>query len=444
MRVKETSMDNALSVNAEHIQIFHTAQQYKTQLLSLIAEAQNRIYITALYVQDDEAGREILHALFEAKQARPQLEVRVFVDAHRAQRGLIGEKEQLGNRALYQKLSQEYGVELQIHGVAVKGKELFGVLHLKGMVFDDTLFYTGASINNVYLQQDDKYRCDRYYQIQSNALSNSFCQYLTDVFVDSKLAPALNQAHYPTGPELKQQILRLKHKLLKTQYRVQQSGTNEGKVLIEPLVGFGPRRNKLNGKIRSTIRQAEDSLVVFTPYFNLPKVITRDLGKALKRGVKVDITVGDKTANDFYIADPAEFSTIGIIPYLYEILLVRFVKRWKKYIASGQLNVRLWKHDNNSFHLKGIIADDRYHLVTGSNINPRAWSLDLENGLAIDDTQGELVERVQAELNHIYRHTNIVNSASELETVKDYPAKPQKLLKKLRLTQIDRFLKRLL
>ena len=437
-------MANTLTVSADKVRIFHTASEYKSQLLSLIEQAQHRIFVTALYLQDDEAGREILHALFKAKQIRPELEIRLFVDAHRAQRGLIGETEQLGNRALYQALTQEYKADLAIHGVAVKSKELFGVLHLKGMVFDDILFYTGASINDVYLGQNGKYRCDRYYQIQSQGLSNSFCQYLRQVFVDSGLAPLLNQEHYPVGTELKQQILKLKPLLHKAQYQVLQSNESDNGLLIEPLVGFGARRNRLNAKIRNTIRQAERSLVVFTPYFNLPKVITRDLAKALKRGVKVEITVGDKTANDFYIANPDEFSTIGIIPYIYEILLCRFVKRWKKYIDKQQLIIRLWKHDNNSFHLKGLIADERYHLVTGSNINPRAWSLDLENGLAIDDTNGELIGQVNDELEHIYRHTTKITRLADLESIRDYPEKPKKLLKKLRLTQIDRFLKRLL
>ena len=47
-------------------------------------------------------------------------------------------------------------------GVPINTREVFGVLHIKGFVFDDTVLYSGASINNVYLQQQDKYRYDRY------------------------------------------------------------------------------------------------------------------------------------------------------------------------------------------------------------------------------------------------------------------------------------------
>ena len=176
-----------LLVSSGDIEIFSTPKEYKAQLLLLIASARHRIYISALYLQDDEAGREILHALYQAKAETP--DIRVFVDYHRGQRGLIGEKGSLGNRAIYISLAEQYQQKIGIYGIAVKPKELFGVLHLKGMVFDEVLFYTGASINDIYMQQGTRYRLDRYYRINSAPLANSFCQYLTDVFVKSNLAP---------------------------------------------------------------------------------------------------------------------------------------------------------------------------------------------------------------------------------------------------------------
>ena len=162
------------------------------------------------------------------------------------------------------------------------------------------------------------------------------------------------------------------------------------------------------------------------------------------RGVKITIVVGDKTANDFYIADDSEFTAIGIVPYVYEILLKRFVKRYQHFIDNGLLTIHVWKNGNNSFHLKGVISDERYHLLTGSNLNPRAWSLDLENGLLLDDPSRGLMPKVSAELVNIMEYATPINHHSEIESVIDYPNKPRKLLKKIRLTQIDRILKRFL
>ena len=52
-----------------------------------------------------------------------------------------------------------------IYGVPVQNRELFGVLHLKGFVIDDTVMYSGASLNDVYLARHGRYRLDRYHRV---------------------------------------------------------------------------------------------------------------------------------------------------------------------------------------------------------------------------------------------------------------------------------------
>ncbi|TPH15114.1 CDP-diacylglycerol--serine O-phosphatidyltransferase [Litorilituus lipolyticus] len=434
-------------VTGNDIEVYSSPKQYKEQLLALISAARQRIFITALYVQDDEAGREILHALYDAKAKYPDLDIKVFVDFHRGQRGLIGEKESLGNRSLYLKLAEQYQQTIDIYGVAVKRKELFGVLHLKGMVFDDILFYTGASINNIYLHQGDRYRLDRYASINSKSLADNFCHYLSEVFVKPGYSPKLNQANLPSPAEQKRNIIALKSLLKSKQYAALDEGKStslKDKMTITPLVGYGRRGNKLNRSIRQLIQNAQNSITIFTPYFNLPPVLAKDVVKALKRGVSISLIVGDKTANDFYVAEQDKFSTICIVPYIYEMLLKRFLKKYQKFIDQGLLNVHLWKHEGNSFHLKGLVIDERFHMLTGSNLNPRAWTLDLENGLLVDDPSKHLMPKVNDEILGILVQTNKINNYADIESVQDYPEKPQKLLNKIRVTQLDKILKRFL
>jgi CDP-diacylglycerol--serine O-phosphatidyltransferase len=437
-------------VDGSDVEFFTTPTEYKQQLLLLIEGARQRIFITALYLQDDDAGREILHALYQSKANFPEIEINVFVDFNRGQRGLIGEKASLGNRALYLKLAQDYPQTINIYGVAVKRKEVFGVLHLKGMVFDNKLFYTGASINDIFLHQGERYRLDRYCTIKSATLADSFCHYLTDTFIDSGLAPALNNEWLPDAIEQKKTLIALKLKLKKSHYSVaQQKAVSQSqlisdKAFITPLVGFGRRKNELNQATRQLVQKAENSMLLFTPYFNLPHPLARDVIKALKRGVKTTVVVGDKTANDFFIGNDEDFSTIGIIPYVYEMLLKRFVKRYQNFIDQGLLNIHLWKDKDNSFHLKGLRVDERYHLITGSNLNPRAWALDLENGLVIDDKNKHFLQKTDDELLGILVNTTKIEHYSDIESVDDYPDKPQRLLKKIRVAQIDRVLKRFL
>ena len=60
--------------------------------------------------------------------------------------------------------------------------------------------------------------------------------------------------------------------------------------------------------------------------------------------------------------------------------------------------MRLWKDGDNTYHLKGVWVDNQYILLTGNNLNPRAWRLDAENGLLIHDPKQELLS--QAEKNY--------------------------------------------
>ena len=88
--------------------------------------------------------------------------------------------------------------------------------------------------------------------------------------------------------------------------------------------------------------------------------------------------MGDKTANDFYIPPSENFNNAGGLPYLYEMNLRQYAKANEANIASRKLSIHLWKHESNSYHLKGIWIDKRYMLLTGNNLNPRAWTQQLE------------------------------------------------------------------
>ena len=66
-----------------------------------------------------------------------------------------------GNHLLYQAMARDFpDAVIPIYGVPVKRREWLGVLHLKGFLFDDTLLYSGASLNNIYLHQNGRYRFD--------------------------------------------------------------------------------------------------------------------------------------------------------------------------------------------------------------------------------------------------------------------------------------------
>ena len=433
-----------LALPTEDFEILTTAVAFKSKLLSLIATATQRVYISALYLQDDAAGQEILHALYKTKQANPAIDIKIFVDFHRAQRGLIGEDKHPGNAGFYRDCQKQYQHGIDIYGVPVKSKELLGVLHLKGFVFDQTVLFSGASINDIYLHQENRYRYDRYHVIKQGDLADSMVNFLQQYFVKSSAVKLLTTETVLPVKEMKKDVLRLKRNLVTAAYDVKNMPIAHSGVAITPLVGLGFRRNTLNKTIRSMIRACEQKLVMLTPYFNLPPVLARDVRKLLKKGRQITIVIGDKTANDFYIPPDQPFTTIGGLPYIYESNLRRFIQRNQKFVNSGLLNIHLWHHDNNSFHLKGISCDDQLHLITGNNLNPRAWRLDLENGLLIDDHQQNLKASFDQELETILVHTKRIANFKELETMKDYPRPVRKLLRTIKSTKVDTVIKNII
>ncbi|MCG9696693.1 CDP-diacylglycerol--serine O-phosphatidyltransferase [Shewanella sp. Isolate11] len=413
----------------------------KTELLQQISQAKFAITIAALYLEDDEAGREILTALMAAKANNPQLDVTVLVDFHRARRGLIGHKGDSGNYFMYREFIEQAEHPIDILGVPVKSREFMGVLHLKGFIIDDTVIYSGASLNNIYLHQGDKYRFDRYHVIESAELARSMRQMIKDHIQSDKAVTSLTQAKETEVLPDKTEVRNLKGRLSAASYEFKQTKIGNR---ITPLVGLGRKRNQLNNVVIDLVREAKDVLFICTPYFNPPYILSRALSKHLKQGKRIDIVVGDKTSNDFFIPPDKPFSTIGALPYLYEQSLRKFAKRQQWAIDSGLLNIHLWKHDHNSYHLKGISADNNKHLITGSNLNPRAWALDLENGLLLQDVEGCWRQQFKDEQAYILQHTQRLNHYKEIETLKDYPVQVRKIMNRIRRLRADLLLRRIL
>ena len=139
-----------------------------------------------------------------------------------------------------------------------------------------------------------------------------------------------------------------------------------------------------------------------------------------------------------------KFNMIGGLPYLYEVNLRKFIERLQSYVDKEQLIIRLWKDDDNSYHLKGVWVDNEWVLITGNNINPRAWRLDLENGLLIHDPKQQLTNKFKQELKEIRVKTLLINHYQQIQASQFYPKQVQKLINRLSRIRVDRLIKRLL
>ncbi len=434
-----------IAVPADYFKIIDDISSFKNELISLISQACSRIYITALYLQDDESGREILDLIYKRASENPQLKTYILVDFHRAQRGLMGKGKQCGNNVMYREYSLKYpSAKVSILGVPVKSKEVFGVLHLKGFVIDDNVLYSGASINNVYLAKDGRYRLDRYQIIKSKELSNTIVNYIQNYFLDSSAVTDLCQDKIPTTKAIYDKIGLLKKKLKRSSYQFTPSNISENDVGIVPLVGLGNIKNKLNHAIIQLISSCKNEITICTPYFNLPRPVAKNIYRLLKRGCHVTIVVGDKVANDFYIPEDQKFNRVGAVPYMYQGILREFCQKNQNFIDNGQLDIMLWKDGTNTYHVKGMFIDDNYYLLTGNNINPRAWRLDIENGLIVKDPHKLLKNSFEKERLHILSNTQRINNWQEIEDFNQYPERIQNYLRKIYRFKIHLLIKRII
>ncbi len=432
-----------LQQKAEQYQIVYDPKSYRIALFEHIKKAQQRIYIVALYLEKDEAGREVLDALYQAKTERPNLDIKIFVDWHRAQRGRIGEDKTQTNARYYYDLKQQHpNIDIPIYGVPVNRREVLGVLHLKGLIIDDTVIYSGASINNVYLHKLDKYRYDRYHFITNKALSDTMVSYVNNNFLTLEGVQRLDVKEHKTRKQIKPEIKTLRQHLTDANYQYRADSDNDT-LSVSPIVGLG-RNNQLNKIIHHLINITEQKITFCTPYFNLPNILVRDIIRLLRKDKQVEIIIGDKVANDFYIPENQPFNISGGLPYLYEINLRRFVERLQNYIDKEQLIIRLWKDKDQTYHLKGIWVDDEWMMITGNNLNPRAWRLDLENAILVHDPKHELQKQINQELVTIREKTTLVTHFQQIQASQFYPKQVHKLIKRLSRIRVDRIIKRLL
>ncbi|MDF7667846.1 CDP-diacylglycerol--serine O-phosphatidyltransferase [Orbaceae bacterium ESL0727] len=423
--------------------ILYQPKDYRVALLDNIHKAERRIYIIALYLERDEAGRELLETLYQIKALRPHLDIKIFVDWHRAQRGRIGEGTSESNANYYYAMRQKYpNIDIPIYGVPINRREVLGVLHLKGSIIDDTVIYTGASINNVYLHKLENYRYDRYHVIVNKKLADSMINYVNDNFLPFTAVQRLDTPQHKTRKQLKPDIKVLRHHLMNTNYQYEANGNNES-LTVAPIVGVG-KNNPLNKIIHHLINITQEKATFCTPYFNLPNIVMRDIIRLLRKGRQVELIIGDKIANDFYIPENEPFNISGGLPYLYEINLRNFIERLQHFVDKGQLIIRLWQDGNQTYHLKGIWIDNEWLLITGNNVNPRAWRLDLENGILVHDPKQELQSQIQTELATIREKTTLITHFQQIQASQFYPKQVHKLIKRLSRIRVDRIIKRLL
>ncbi|MDQ1237799.1 MAG: CDP-diacylglycerol--serine O-phosphatidyltransferase [Wigglesworthia glossinidia] len=430
---------------SKNIITIYNPKDFFNLLIDKISKAKKLIYLAILYLEKDQAGLKILKTIYQAKTNNPNLEVAILVDWYRAHRTVLGKKKDMTNSDWYSYMANKYkNIDVPIYGIPINLNEALGVLHLKGCIIDDYIFYSGASISNEYLNQfNTKYRYDRYQVIYNRTLSNSMSNLIRSKLLIEKSILINKISSYNKKKFFIRRYSRVLRKQLKSAKYFYNKDSCYDQLSIIPLLGVG-KNNLLNRTIHNLVCSTKYKLTLCTPYFNLFPLLIKDISKILNLNKTVEIIVGDKISNDFYNPDNSVFKIISIIPYLYEINLRNFIKNYQNYIDNGNLIIKVWRHKNNSFHIKGIWVDRIWTLLTGNNFNARAWALDLENAILIHDPKQEIKNQRKQELSYIYKYTKRINSFQEIEKISDYPKKVKKIIRNIQIIHFDRLIKKIL
>lgn len=434
-----------ISQKIECFKTLYTPKEFRTALFNAISKAYNHIYLITLYLENDEGGKKIINALLEIKKIRPKIKIKILVDWHRAQRNRIGHiSSTYTNIDWYIDIIKKHPeTSISIYRIPININEALGVLHLKGFIIDDQILYSGANLNNEYLHIYNKYRYDRYHIIHNQQLSNIMLNYIEKELLSSKIVNKLKCKDSLKKLKKNKKNIHLFRRNLKKICYLYQGDAAFDELSIIPLVGLG-KNSLLNQTIYHLICSTKNKIILCTPYFNMSKTLTRNLKNLLYTGKNIEIIVGDKIANDFYIPENQPFKLISTLPYLYEINLRYFLKKMQSYIDNKQLIVRLWQNNQNGYHIKGIWIDEEWQLLTGNNLNPRSLRFDLENALLIHDPKKSLFFQKNQELNAIRLNTHLISHYKLLQKISDYPLKIKKLMNKIRKIRFDLLINRIL
>ena len=412
-------LNNPTQKPAENIQIstLPDGLEMLNYIKNGVENASKRVVISLLYIENDDVGRDFVQHIFQVKKQNPNLSIEVHLDNARARRGRTDCPQDHGIFPVVQEISQQMGIPSEgiFHFVRSKGSEAARVAHMKGIVIDDEVLYSGASISEKYCGNGPDSRLDTYAFLRG---SKALASFLVDQIRNGSSANIQQCMH-----------------------------TNLGKMTISGGEGQGSGTNQY---IAEVIRAAEKQIFLATPYFNPTKQLQQMLRQAMEKGVCVWVLTGEKHTNDWW-TDPAdriasvkrmlagrgrnmlnspkdlinEFKIIlvGLLgpyaPYFYERQLALFAQHHQDYIDAGLLKIHLWEDRNRSFHAKWL-QTDKHVVLTGHNFNARGEHRDAENAIGIEHNGAQDLGDILGQRDRLLLHSRAIQSFQDILSINDY------------------------
>ena len=426
------------------IEILDSPTDFYEGLKERIASAQNRIFLSSLYV--GKAQTELVECLDKALEKKPSLTVSILTDALRGTREA---PENTCSALLMVPLVEKFGkhrVDIRMyHTPHLSGlqktftpkrlNETYGLQHMKLYGFDDEIILSGANLSQDYFTD----RQDRYYVFRSAKLTDYYWKIHSAIALVSYQVINTNKLKqgfrltWPTSnkscePHMNVQrfLSDTSHMLepLLTQHELSKwdefNDQDEFDTIVYPVSQFTPLFHAQNDML--TEKPAVLRLLLFLDlpkiqwwftagYFNmLPDILERLVNGKAKGSV---ITASPK-ANSFYKSAGVSY----YIPEAYLLFAKRFLELVHRMGKDALITVYEWQNGVVNtpggwlYHAKGLwvtVPDEKEPSITVvglSNYTKRAYLLDLESNAIIITKDEALKHAMKAEIENLMTHAN--------------------------------------
>ncbi|KIY51771.1 hypothetical protein FISHEDRAFT_18639, partial [Fistulina hepatica ATCC 64428] len=427
------------AVRPENIDILYRPSQFYTRLLEMIRTAENKIFISSLYIGSEET--ELLESLQKALESKPALHVYFQLDLNRCTRPgpsstvlrllpLLRAHPDRIHASLFRPPSANSSI------IPPRFREGWGTWHAKIYGADDVVMISGANLNRSYFTD----RQDRYLHFRDKKLSDYCFRFLNLMSLASyRLALPVEPLtpHSISHPDKSYALVwptaipppLLKAKVAPALRSLQEAHTpsidtitaDDSHVLVFPMIQSGPLGfqeekdffrilyTSLKSSLPDTFPPNDAPLILdlTSGYFALPddhQIMLLDISRALT----CRIVVASPQANGFF--DSAGLSRL--IPEAYTHLEKQFSSAITRF--GRDLRVRLveWAKGTWTYHAKGLWLTPRgvgsFPVLTffgSSNMSMRSMRYDTELSFVMSNTM-TLRRRLGAEVNGIRMDTS--------------------------------------
>lgn len=400
-------------INGSKVDVLNSCTEFYESIIERIKNAQNRVILSALYFGTDNLTSNVMEAISD-RLAHSDVEVKIVSDFLRSSRNdghysKIFKTANPSNSPNFQYyLFTASGTNIERLPASLR--EIYGVHHMKFMIFDDSVIITGANLSETYLSN----RHDRYYILND---CKDICDYL-ELIVDT-LSPfcykVLNNGDLESplsnisNSNMDQYVQSIKTSIETLMSREASSSENssiddEADTIIYPTIQYGKSNmtniNDFLAEYLEFCSKTKGLIHLTSAYINFDQKFLDKIDTFLINDSKIEMILPNPLTNSFHNSGYIKSHVSG----MYALFIKKLVE---KYSLNSKAGLYEYTFSGQSYHAKGIWFTKagenwpNFTVIGSSNFNERSRVRDLELNFALHTTNQKLRKLMATEINTI-------------------------------------------